>query len=69
MIKYNLTKLAYSIEDLLEILPIGRSKLNHEVNAGKLKASKIGKSIVFLADDVAEYLQGLPKKIINKKEE
>lgn len=63
MHRFNLTKSAYSINELLAILPIGRTKLHSEINKGRLVAHKLGKRTVFQAQDIANYLQNLSPKI------
>lgn len=60
---YNLTKPAYSIAEILEIIPLGRTKLHAEINNGNLKASKLGKRTVFLVPDIIKYLESLPAKV------
>lgn len=62
MKKHTFDKPAYSIDELLDILPFGRTKLHSEINAGRLRAKKLGKKTIFEAQDVADYLEGLPTK-------
>ena len=52
----NLTKAAYSVKELIELLPLGRNSLYEAVKAGSLKATKFGKRTMFLAPDVAQFL-------------
>lgn len=61
-LKYNLRKLAYSVADLIEILPIRRTRLYEAVGAGELKPTKFGKRTMFLANDVAAFLDGIVAK-------
>ena len=56
----NLQKPAYSVNELLAMLPIGRTSLYAAIKAGKLKATKLGKKTLFLASDIAEFLANLP---------
>jgi excisionase family DNA binding protein len=58
--EYNLTRAAYSVNELLEILPLGRTSLYAAIKAGTLKATKLGKKTLFLAPDVAAFLAALP---------
>ncbi len=60
MRKFNLTKPAYSINELLDILPIGRTKLHEEINKGRLRATKLGTRTIFHAEDISDYLESLP---------
>lgn len=59
---FNLTRAAYSVNDLLALLPIGRTSLYAAVKRGELKATKYGKSTWFLAPDVAAFLTSLTPK-------
>jgi excisionase family DNA binding protein len=59
-LKFGLTRPTYRVKELVFLLRIGRSSIYEAVREGKLKAHKIGRSTVFLATDVAEYLQDLP---------
>ena len=58
--EYNLTRAAYSVNELLEILPLGRTSLYAAIKAGTLKATKLGKKTLFLAPDVVAFLAALP---------
>lgn len=56
----NLLKPAYSIRELLEILPISRSALFHDIKSGKLKVKKYGKrKIIILAEAIDDYLDSM----------
>jgi hypothetical protein len=59
---YNLTKAAYSINDLLEIGSDRRTALYAAIKAGKLRIVKCGRKSVALAPDYAAYLASLPQK-------
>ena len=54
-------KRAYTVNEVIREIGIGRSKLYAEIKAGKLTPRKIGKKTVFLAQDVEDYLNALPK--------
>ncbi len=54
-------KSAYTVNEILKEIGIGRSKLYSEIAAGKLTPRKIGKKTIFLARDVEIYLNNLPK--------
>ena len=49
-------KLVYSIKDL----PFGRTKAYAEIEAGRLRAVKLGTRTLVLADELKEYLASLP---------
>lgn len=57
---FNLTRTAYSVNELLAILPLGRTSLYAAIKSGKLRAIKLGKKTLFLAPDVIEFLASLP---------
>ena len=56
-------KHAYTVNEALREIGIGRSKLYAEIKAGKLTPRKIGKKTIFLAKDLQEYLEALPKGV------
>ena len=53
-------KAAYTVNELMHEIGIGRSKLYAEIKAGRLHPRKIGKRTIFLTRDIEEYLEGLP---------
>jgi hypothetical protein len=53
----NLTKAAYSVRELVELLPLGRNSIYEAVKAGNLKVTKFGKRTMFLAPHVVEFLE------------
>jgi len=55
------TKFAYGLDELTELLGLGRSTLYLEVRAGRLRLSKVGRRSIVLADDLAAYLAVLKK--------
>jgi len=55
----NLTKAAYSVRELVELLPLGRNSIYEAVKAGNLKVTKFGKLTMFLAPHVVEFLESL----------
>jgi hypothetical protein len=55
----NLTKAAYSVRELVELLPLGRNSIYEAVKSGDLKVTKFGKRTMFLAPHVVEFLQSL----------
>ncbi len=56
----NLTKAAYSVRELVELLPLGRNSIYEAVKSGDLKVTKFGKRTMFLAPHVVEFLESLP---------
>ena len=53
-------KLAYTIDEAVEVGAGGRTKIYEAIKAGELKARKRGKRTVILATDLAQYLESLP---------
>ncbi|MBI5165747.1 MAG: helix-turn-helix domain-containing protein [Magnetospirillum sp.] len=51
-------RLAYSINDALAVVPVGRSLLYEEIRAGNLKIFKIGARTLIAADDLNAWLEG-----------
>jgi excisionase family DNA binding protein len=51
---------AYSIDQAAEASSISRPILYDEINAGRLRAHKRGRSTVILAEDLRSYLAALP---------
>lgn len=56
---YNLTKAAYSVNELQEILPIGRNKIYSAIKAKQLRVTKFGKRTMFLAPHIVDFLVDL----------
>lgn len=54
-------KSAYTVTETMREIGIGRSKLYSEIKAGHIVPRKIGKKTIFLAKDIAAYLEALPK--------
>lgn len=54
-------KPAYTIEELLQIHPGGRTRLYDAIKAGQLVARKIGRQTIVLDDEYCAYLLALPK--------
>jgi excisionase family DNA binding protein len=54
--------LGYSIEEASNASGIGRTLLFRAIKQGKLTARKCGRRTIILRDDLARYLEGLPKR-------
>jgi hypothetical protein len=57
--EYGLLKAAYSVNETLSVLSIGRTSLYELVNRGDLKPAKLGKKTLFYACDLAALLDRL----------
>jgi hypothetical protein len=68
MLNNNLNKAAYSVNELLNLLPLGRTSLYAAIKTGGLKATKFGKRTFFLASDVANFLSTLPSATMTHSE-
>jgi hypothetical protein len=53
-------KLAYAVDEINDVVPLGRTKAFAEIAAGKLVAHKIGRRTIVMASDLADYLAALP---------
>ncbi|WP_299642386.1 DNA-binding protein [Devosia sp.] len=60
-------KHAYSIDELLQVHPGGKTALYEEIDTGRLVARKIGRSTVILETDYVEYLAALPRLVPKAK--
>ncbi len=59
---------ALSIEDTMSATGIGRTKIYELINAGELKAKKIGKRTIVLKVDLEEFLSNLQDYASNEME-
>jgi len=55
--EYGLTRAAYSVNETLALLSIGRTSLYELVKSGDLKPGKIGKKTLIYAADIAALLE------------
>ena len=60
---YGLTKAAYSVNETLTLLSIGRTSLYALVQKGDLRPAKLGKKTLFYAVDLAALLTKLREKV------
>jgi excisionase family DNA binding protein len=60
----NITKAAYDLDGLLHIQPGKRSYIYNEIKTKRLRATKMGRRTIFLADDVAAWLEGMRAKTL-----
>ena len=54
-------KLAYGIDEAGHVSSVGRTLIYKEIAAGNLRATKIGRRTVILADDLKAWLVGKAK--------
>ena len=55
-------KLAYHIDEAVEVSGVGRTKMYAFIKTGKLKSRKVGKRRIVLADDLKAMLEDLPEQ-------
>jgi hypothetical protein len=56
---FGLTKAAYSVNEVLGLVPLGRSSFYEAVKDKRLKVAKFGKKTMVLAPDFAAFLAAL----------
>ena len=56
---FGLLKAAYSVNETLDLLSIGRTSLYEAVKRGELRLVKFGKKTLVYATDIAEFLSRL----------
>jgi excisionase family DNA binding protein len=54
-------RFAYSIEETARITSVGRTAVYEEIKAGRLRACKVGRRTVVIADDIRQWLASLPQ--------
>jgi hypothetical protein len=60
MSRADFSKLAFSIRELANKGPIGRSSIYNQIAAGRLRARKIGRRTVILDEDWRAFLESTP---------
>jgi len=53
-------KLAYSVLEVTDLAPVGRTTVFGAIRRGELPARKIGRTTMVLADDLRQWLESLP---------
>ena len=53
-------KLAYSIQDLIQEGPLGKTSIYEAIGSGRLRAKKYGKRTLVRPSDWDDFLNGLP---------
>ena len=56
---FGLIKPAYSVNEILGLLPLGRSSFYEAIKDKRLKVAKFGKRTIVLAPDLVAFLAGL----------
>lgn len=59
-------KASYTIDEVSKIITLGRTKIYENINAGTLKARKLGRKTIILKEDLEQFLTNLePYKTSN----
>ena len=58
---FGLVRVAYTVNETIDLLSIGRTSLYKLVNGGDLKPAKLGKKTLFYASDLAVLLTKLQR--------
>ena len=53
-------QLSYSIAETVELTSLGRSSIFEEIRSNRLRARKVGRRTIILAEDLANFLASLP---------
>ena len=56
-----MNKSAYTIDEALVEIGIGRTKLYAEIKAGRIEVRKIGRKSIILGAEIRRYLGALPR--------
>lgn len=62
-----LVKFALSINEAMQAADVGRTKLYEAIGDGSLKAKKLGRRTLVLAEDLQTWLRGLPQANASSK--
>jgi hypothetical protein len=57
---FGLVKAGYSINETIDLMPLGRTSIYEAIKDGRLPIRKAGKRTIILALDLAVFLAGLP---------
>ncbi len=53
-------RIAYTVDEVIEIVGIGKTKLYEAIGSGELPSKKIGRRRLILASELKAWLTGLP---------
>jgi excisionase family DNA binding protein len=54
-------KIGLTIAEVVELLPLGRTRLYAEISAGRLRAHKLGRRTVIFPKDLDDFVKSLPR--------
>lgn len=58
-------KLAYTLDQAVEATGVGRTEMFVAMKQGKLRARKLGKRNIILAQDLIDFLKNLPAREVS----
>ena len=53
-------KIGFAIAEVVELLPLGRTRLYEEIAAGRLRAHKLGRRTIIFPEDLDDFVKSLP---------
>lgn len=54
-------KIGFAIAEVVELLPLGRTRLYEEIAAGRLRAHKLGRRTIIFPEDLDDFVKSLPR--------
>ena len=59
-VPHEVRQLSYSINEVVEHTSLGRSTIFEEIRSNRLRARKVGRRTIVLAEDLVSFLASLP---------
>jgi hypothetical protein len=59
-VPHEVRQLSYSIAETVALTSLGRSTIFEEIRSNRLRARKVGRRTIVLAEDLANFLASLP---------
>ncbi|MGQ0444730.1 MAG: hypothetical protein ACT4O2_06305 [Beijerinckiaceae bacterium] len=60
---FALTKPAYSVREVVDLMPFGRTKVLSDIDAGRLEALRNGKTVVITRPAIVRYINSFAPPI------
>jgi len=55
-----MTRIAYTVDEVVELLGVGRTTLYEAIKAGDLQTKKLGRRTLILAEELDRWVDSLP---------